>query len=97
MGAVVPFIPLIAAVAPMAMSAMGVGPKAPKAPKPQAAPTQRDVHQAAAPPKTPTLADASIERARRAAGGTNIRSETLRTKPQGLLDDAETTTGGSLL
>jgi hypothetical protein len=55
------------------------------------------VFQAQEPPKAPTLADASVERARRASKAGNIRQDTLRTAPQGLLDDATTTGGGSLL
>jgi hypothetical protein len=93
-------MPLVAAVAPLALQAAGLGPKAPKAPQaPQlsGAAAERSVFQAQEPPKAPTLADASVERARRASKAGNIRQDTLRTAPQGLLDDATTTSGGSLL
>ena len=96
MGAAVPFIPLIGAALPFILPLIGFGPKAPKAPKaPTAASGQ--VHRAAEVPKAPTLADANIERARRQARPGSIRSETLRTKPQGLLDDDLSTTTTSLL
>lgn len=93
MGMALAAAPLIGAVLPIAMSAFGFGPKPPK---PQAAPTAAQMFQAPAPPKTPTLADANVARARAASSQSSIRSSTVRTSPEGLLGDA-TTTSGSLL
>lgn len=87
MGAAAAFAPLAAAVAGPLVSNFF----APKPPKPQAAPTQANVARAQEPPRTPTLADANVERARRATSQKNIRKDTLRSAPQGLLDDGPTT------
>jgi hypothetical protein len=95
MGAAAAFVPLAAAVLPFAGQALGFGPKPPKAPKVD---PRAQTFQAQEPPRQPTLADANVERARRAQRGpTGIRQQTVRTGPAGLLDEAPAVAGASLL
>lgn len=94
MGAAAAFVPLAAAALPIAGNLLGFGPKQPKAPRFEASTA---AFQAQTPPPTPTLADANVERARRASTQSSIRGSTVRTSPRGLLDDGTTTAGASLL
>ncbi len=99
MGAAVPFLPLAAAVA-APLAAKFLGPKPPKQQQaPQVTPAQAAQQQfkAPEPPKQPTLADASVEKARRQQRTGSVRTSTLRTSPQGLLDEAGTATAGASL
>ena len=96
MGAAAAFVPLAAAALPFAANALGFGQQRPQQPAP-VQPAQQ-TFRAPEPPAVPTLADASVERARRRQTQTpGIRASTVRTGPQGLLDDTSGAVAGASL